>query len=159
MTGHARVKRHDPQAVDQKYPVQGIPRSGIAKKVLPHRRAVVVITHDPHDLAPKPCRERLDQSPQLPVGARLACIHEVAGENQRRRGDPRSLDTPEQPLQSGIGVNRSVQRVFSGKQVSIREMEQNVIRSRIFRDPQCRHRTATSPGSCAVRHYRNKHAA
>jgi hypothetical protein len=127
--------------------------------MLPHRRAVIVITHDPHDRAPKPRSERLDQGPQLPVGGRLPRIHEVAGENQRRRGDPRRLDTPEQPLQSGIGVNRSVQGLIAGNQVSIRKMEQNMIRSRIFRDPQCRHRTVTSPARSAVRHYRNKHAA
>jgi hypothetical protein len=119
--------------------------------VLPHRQAVVVVSHDPHDLAPQPRCERLNHGPQLAVGSRLTRIYEVAGEHQRRRNDAGRLDAIKQPLQSGISVNRAVQPLLAGDQVSIRKVEQDMIRPRIFRNPQCRHRTVTSSARCAVR--------
>jgi len=121
--------------------------------VPPHRHAVVVVAHDPHDLAPQPCCEWLDHAPQLPVGGWLTRVYEVAGEHQRRRHDAGRLDPVKQPLQSGVGIDRAVQTLFASDQMSIRKMKQDVVRSWILRDPQCRHRTVTSSARRAVRRY------
>ena len=120
--------------------------------MLPHRHPVVVVPHDPHDLAPQPRRERLEQGPQLAVGGRLARVNEVAGDHQRGRGDPGRLDALKQLLQPCVGVNRPVQALLAGDQVGVRKMKQNMIRTRVLRVPQYRHRTVASPARRAIRY-------
>ena len=151
MAGHARVQGHDPQAVNQEHLVQRQPGGGLAQQMLPHRPALVVVSHNPDDLAPEPRSERLDHGSQLAIGSRLTRIYEVAGEHQRRGNDAGRLDAIKELPQSGISVDRAVQPLLTGDQVSIGKMEQDTIRPRVFRNPQCRHRTVTSSARCAVR--------
>ena len=76
--------------------------------MLPHRHALVVVSHDPDDLAPEPFRQRLDHGPQLAVGSGLTRIDEVAGEHQRRREDAGRLDAIKEPPQSGVSIDRAI---------------------------------------------------
>ena len=63
-----------------------------------------------------------------------------------------AYDAIKQPPQSGVSVDRAVQPLLSGDQVSVGQVEQDMIRPRIFRNPQRRHRTVTSSARCAARH-------
>ena len=54
---------------------------------------------------------------------------------------------------AAIGYQRRPRRkpLLAGDQVRVGKVEQDMIRPRIFRNPQRRHRTVTSSARCAVR--------
>ena len=104
----------------------------LCEEAFAERSAIVVVSHHPDDLRTEAGRHGLDHLAQPVVGVWLALVGQVAREDDCFRPPLRGLELVQQLAQVGLGVDAAVEALAVAEQVSVTEVEQKVVRPRIF---------------------------
>ncbi len=133
--GYGRVEGDHAEPVHVVDAVDGLRAADLAEQHTPEGGAIVVVAHAPDHLRAEAAGGRLDDPLQLPVGARLAEVREVPGEDDRLRPRARGLEVGEDALQRDVGADRSVELPLVRQQVRVAEVQQEVVGAGVLRRP------------------------